>query len=393
MVAWLTREGPRLDSVTTMTVWRRKSPGWLPPPPELALAVAVTALMAVSLNQAARPTLSLLVVVPAGLSLAWRLQQPLLPLALTCAADLLLTATAPGQYGPQTVFFGVLLSLYTAASRLSGRLALATGILSLGSVYATFVSAAEGDADDFFPFLLWGVPWLAGRLVRRQTLQALDAGARAALLEVEARESASRERDRIARELHDVVAHAVSLMVVQAGAERMSLPQGADRTRACLDAIETTGRQALVELRTMLGVLRATDNSDELLPQPDLAALPRLVESVRAAGLAVELDVTGRSDAPAGVGLAAYRVVQEALTNALRHGGGSAVVQVKGGDRVTIEVRSPLGKASEIGAGRGLIGMKERVELFGGSVSAGPVGSEWVVSADIPRERERVRVP
>ncbi len=350
--------------------------------------MVVTAIMAVDLGQAARPGLALLLVIPAGLSLGWRLRAPLVPLLLICLTNLVLMATAPGQFGPQTIVFGVLVALYTAAAQLRGRTALVVGGLSLAALWVAHVLTKEGDLGDFLPFVVWGVPWLAGRLVRRQALTARAAGARAALLEVEAREATGRERDRIARELHDVVGHAVSLMVVQAGAERMALGDTAPRTTAALLAVEASGRQALVELRAMLGVLRATGSGHELAPQPDLGGVPALVEAVRTAGLEVQVSVTGDPQAvSAGVGLAGYRVVQEALTNALRHGAGTAQVQVRVGDAVEVEVRNGLGHGVPVGAGRGLTGMRERVELFGGTLSAGPVDGEWVVAARLPTAR------
>jgi signal transduction histidine kinase len=205
--------------------------------------------------------------------------------------------------------------------------------------------------------------------------------------EAQTREAASRERDRIARELHDVVAHAVSLMVVQAGAERLTHPDSPSHDT--LQAIETAGRQALVELRSMLGVLRAPDAAESSDPQPDLSSLPSLVEQVRSAGLPVQLHVTGQRPVPAGIALTAYRVVQEALTNALRHAGEvPTTVDVDvSGDAVRVEVRSamPVGAAaSTAGSGRGVVGMRERVALHDGELDAGPDGDGWLVRARLP---------
>lgn len=360
-----------------------------PPRSEAALAGAVTAAMCADLHQAARPWLALPLVMAAGATLAWRLRAPLLPIALIGGVNVWLITTAPGEFGPQTVVLGLMVAVYTAAAHLTGRAMAVAGVVSLALVWWQHAASSDGDWADFFPLLIWGVPWLAGRLVRRQTLQARDAGARAALAELEAREAVDHERDRIARELHDVVAHSVSLMVVQAGAERLSGDVSA-RTRQALAGIESAGRQALVELRTMLGVLRETDGAESLSPQPDLHSLPVLVDSVRGAGLEVLLEMPADAEVPQGIGLAAYRVVQEALTNALRHGDGTACVRI-GIDRdVRIEVRNPLGgRQSEEGSGRGLIGMRERVGLFGGQVDAAPSGNEWVVTATIPLDRKR----
>jgi len=363
------------------------SRGALPPPSELALAAVVTAAMVVDLHQASRPGLALLLVLVAGASLAWRLRLPELPLLLICGSNLQLLATAPGEFGPQTVVLGVLVAVYSAAAHLTGRRALLAGAWGLVLVWSSHTVTADGDAGDFFPFVVWGLPWLAGRLVRRQTLRAHHAGAQAALSEADAREAVGRERDRIARELHDVVAHAVSLMVVQAGAERVAASPDPTRTREALESIESTGRQALVELRTMLGVLRGAEGREELVPQPDLTAVPLLVEQVRAAGLDVELVERGSGPVPVGVGLAAYRVVQEGLTNALRHGAGSATVTVDLGEAVQVEIRNPMGAASAEGAGAGLVGMRERVQLFGGTLRVGPESDTWVVHVRLPLVR------
>jgi len=377
------RYGSLVDRVRVLTS------RWGTPPSELALAAVVTIAMSVDLQQAAYPVLALLLVLPAGLTLAWRLRQPELPLAAICSVDLLITATATGEYGPQTIFIGVMVALYSAAAHLSGRRALLAGALSLVVVWLSFVSSADGNVDDFFPFLVWGAPWLVGRLARRQAIAAGAAGARAAVLlaeqQAQTREAAGRERDRIARELHDVVAHAVSLMVVQAGAARLAHPDST--SRAALESVETAGRQALVELRAMLGVLR--DSAEARDPQPDLHALPALVEQVSAAGLPVELRMTGTATVPAGLALSAYRVVQEALTNALKHAGPVATeVEVTSSDHaVEVVVRNALPAVPMTrtpGSDRGTVGMRERVALHGGSLEAGPDGSDWVVRATLP---------
>jgi signal transduction histidine kinase len=374
-----------------------RSTGWLRvPPSEVALAAVVTVVMVVDLGQAAHPLLALPVVLLAGSTTAWRLVVPELPLLAVCAVNLLLMTTAPGEFGPQTVVIGVMVAVYSAAVHLAGRRAQVAAALSLVLVWAAHVGSAEGDVADFLPFVVWGAPWLVGRMARRQALQARAAGTRAAELlaeqEAQTREAAQQERDRIARELHDVVAHAVSLMVVQAGAERLARPD--TPSREALTAIEDTGRRALVELRSMLGVLRSTGSEDRD-PQPDLEALPALIEQVRAAGLPVELRVTGDGVIPAGTALSAYRVVQEALTNVLRHAGEvtTAVTVHAGPDDVAVEVRSalpPADRPRSPGSGRGVTGMRERVALHQGTLDAGPEGEQWVVRARLPLVRRGV---
>jgi signal transduction histidine kinase len=362
---------------------------WRTSPAEAGLAAVVTVVMAADVGQGAHPVLLLVVVLLTGPTLAWRIRLPELPLFAICLTYLYSEGTAPGRFGPQTVSIGVLVAVYSAAAHLGGRRAWMAGAGSLVLVWVALVAGPEVEVSDFWPFVIWGAPWLVGRLARRQSLQARADGARAAVLlaeqEAQTREAASRERDRIARELHDVVAHSVSLMVVQAGAERLAHPDSP--SRAALEAIETSGRQALVELRSMLGVLRGPqDEATE--PQPDLSSLPALVERVRDAGLPVELRTTGMGAVPPGIALSAYRVVQEALTNALRHGGEVPTeVLVDVGSDVLVEVRSglPAGDArSRAGSGRGVVGMRERVALHDGSLDAGPEGGQWVVRARLP---------
>jgi signal transduction histidine kinase len=359
----------------------------LPPVSECALAAVVAVVMSADTMNAAWPVPALLLSLAAGLSMAWRLSHPFVPLLLTCGANLLLLATAPGQFGPQTIVLGAMVAIYSAAAHLAGRRAVLAGVVSVALLWAAHVSSGEGDAGDFFPFVVWGLPWVAGRLVRRQTLQARESGARAALLEVEAREAASLERDRIARELHDVVGHAVSLMVVQAGAERMALGEsGSARTRAALESVEESGRQALVELRAMLGVLRSPDPVEERTPQPTLESLPGLVEQVRRAGLPVELSMPAGVSAPPGIALTVYRLVQESLTNTLRHAGPvPTAVRLELGPDLVVQVASDLPDGlTRRSDGRGLVGMRERVNLHGGTLSAGPHDGQWVVSARLP---------
>ena len=193
--------------------------------------------------------------------------------------------------------------------------------------------------------------------------------------DVAAREAVVEERERIARELHDVIGHHVSTMVVQAGAERRMLPSGHDETREVLATIERVGRAALDEMRRMVALLRR-DRDEELVPQPTLADLPDLVDRLRATGLPVELTVLGEARAlPGAIELSAYRIVQEALTNALKHAGGAAAtVQVSyRPEGLELEVadegasRTPAAGAD----GHGLVGMRERVAMYGGTLEAG----------------------
>jgi signal transduction histidine kinase len=190
-----------------------------------------------------------------------------------------------------------------------------------------------------------------------------------------AREAVVEERGRIARELHDAIAHNVSMMVVQAGAERRVLNGTTDGTREVLETIEQIGRGALTEMRRLVGMLRS-DSGDPLAPQPGLADLATLTTQVREAGLAVDLRIDGEPrELPVGIELSAYRIVQEALTNALKHAGDAhATVRVRyGADSLELEIiddgaGSPVPVAS---GGHGLVGMRERVALYGGRLDAG----------------------
>jgi signal transduction histidine kinase len=193
--------------------------------------------------------------------------------------------------------------------------------------------------------------------------------------DVAAREAVVEERARIARELHDAIAHNVSMMVVQAGAERRVLNGGDCSTREVLETIEEVGRGALTEMRRLVGMLRS-ENGDPLAPQPGLDDLSTLVTQVREAGLAVELQVEGEPRAlPVGIELSAYRIVQEALTNALKHAGDAhASVHVRyGSDALELEIVDDGAGAGApiVSGGHGLVGMRERVALYGGRFYAG----------------------
>jgi len=215
--------------------------------------------------------------------------------------------------------------------------------------------------------------------------------ARAERLELEARAAVADERARIARELHDVVAHNVSVIVIQSQAAQQSTPPDTDAGRA-LRSIETTGQDALTEMRRLLGLLRKEDEELALAPQPSLRHLDRLAESVRDAGLPVEVEVEGDPvTLPPGVDLSAYRIVQEGLTNALKHSGGrrADVTVAYAPDQLRLEVRDdgPGGFAQTDGFGHGLIGIGERVKAYGGDMSAFVAATGgFVLRASLPLE-------
>ena len=243
------------------------------------------------------------------------------------------------------------------------------------------------------PFLLLGAAYLAGREIGSRQSEAVEQRERAAALEGQheaaVKAAADAERRHIARELHDVVAHSVSVMVIQAGAARQVLSDRPDDAHESLMNVEAVGHETMAELRRLLGVLGDNGNEVPLAPQPGMAAIDALLERIRDAGLPVDLRVEGPPrPLPAGVDVAAYRIIQEALTNALKYAGGAAthVVVTYRADAIDIEVRDEGAVATPAdGIGRGLVGMRERVALFGGTIEAGK-GSDrgYAVRAHLP---------
>jgi signal transduction histidine kinase len=297
----------------------------------------------------------------------------------------LAVGSAPTQDHP---LVGWLLAIYTVAAHCDRAAALAGGALSLGAGLVWM-----GIDDFLFPIVVFGGAWLAGRTVRQREVHARVVEERSAAQDREraanARATAAEERARIARELHDVLSHSVSVMVVQAGAERMALGSDRAATGETLEAIERTGRQALGEMRRLLGMLRVGGEPLAHTPQPTLRELDELVAQVREAGLSVELEVEGEPAAlPLGVAVSAYRIVQEALTNVLKHAGPArARVVVRYTSReLELEIADDGRGAAEAGdAGHGLVGMRERVALYGGDLDAGTRnGGGFVVRARLP---------
>ena len=244
----------------------------------------------------------------------------------------------------------------------------------------------------FLPALML-VAWASGLVYGRRGRQArrleLRADQLAADYAAESARALAVERARIAREIHDIVAHNVSVIVLQARGGRRSLQQSPAEARQAFDSIESAGQQALVELRRLLGIVRADGETPELAPQPGLRNLNTLVHGVRDAGLPVSVRIEGRPvDLPAGVDLAAYRVIQEGLTNSLKHAGAAeATVVVRyQGTAVELELGDDGdGTNGSAGAGRGLVGMRERVSLYGGSMHSGNrPGGGYLITARLP---------
>jgi signal transduction histidine kinase len=244
----------------------------------------------------------------------------------------------------------------------------------------------------------FGIAWAAGFALRMRGEQAEAAEIRAAQAERE-REAAARiavaeERARIARELHDIVAHAVSVMVLQIGAVRHKLPQALEEDKDALRGVEQAGRSALAEMRRLLGAMRHDGEDLELTPQPGLDGLDSLLEEVGRAGLPVRLHLDGdRFPLPRAIDLSAYRIIQEGLTNALKHAHAShADVTVQyGSNELQIEIRDDgRGTSTTDGLGHGLVGMRERVKIYGGEMTTGTAsGGGFVVNTRLPLSGER----
>src|SRR4051794_27824650 len=295
-------------------------------------------------------------------------------------------------------WFVILIGVYSVGANLNGRrLWLGVALSAVPAMIAVYVAPDAGDASSaiFAGLILLAAPLLIGRVMRHRSRLNRALRARTRQLDDEraarAEQAMIEERTRIAGELHDVVAHALSAMVVQASAARRLVPRDADRAQAAFASVETTGRDALTEIRSLLGVLRREDEDLALAPQPSLSHVSSLVNRTSAAGLPVELSVEGDArPLPAGVDLTAYRVLQAALGGALEHGGGGpgpgarphpgghggagrAEVTVRyGAERVEVEV---FDDGTGDGDGRLLLGARERVALYGGDLHAGPLAA------------------
>ena len=253
--------------------------------------------------------------------------------------------------------------------------------IALGAAgVVTLNDPGQGWSDFAGVVLLFSIAWLTGFAIGRKLEQASAAQERAERLEsereAEARAAVAEERARIARELHDVVGHSVSVMTVQASAVRRRLLPDQEQEREALEIVEQTGREALAEMRRLVGVLRRPEEAPALAPQPSLQHLDRLVAQAGESGLPVELRIEGEpTPLPPGVDLTAYRLVQEGLTNAIKHARASKADVVVTYSDGTVEVSvtdDGTGDGDGGGGGHGLVGMRERVSVYGGELEAGP---------------------
>ncbi len=338
------------------------------------------------------PIAGYIVISVAGGALYWRRHRPLIVLGVSLAGLALSTGL-----GYSFDLFGLPIALYSV-----GRYATNDRWSYIG-VGGAIAVAAIGDLIDAQPaadiggaIFILSLVWYIGRRIRIRGDYLTLLHERAAQTEREqaaaARRAVAEERTRIARELHDVVAHRVTLMTVQAGAAKTVAGDDPEGALRAMEAVEQAGRQALGELRHLLGVLRPEAGADGLGPQPGIADVPRLVDQFEEAGVNVSLTIDDQHpDLPARVELSTYRIVQEALTNVLKHAGQGARAEVRLSTEshgVDIEVLDTGHGATILpGSGHGIVGMRERALLLGGTFDAGPrPGGGFQVAAHLPIE-------
>lgn len=345
-------------------------------------------------------TLGTVLVTLTALPIAFRRRAPIVVLFAVCIPQFVVDVIGFPNFG----WMGLMIALYTMAAHTNGRQrAVAARVFAVSATALLITGLVErrlavGDFVSAFVFLVGA--FILGDNLQRRRLHIAELAERAERAERErellAQQRAHDERSRIARELHDVVAHSVSLMIIQAGAARRSIATAPLQAEETLRTLEATGRQAMDELRRVLGVLR-TQSADPgsvdaslLAPQPSLRDVRDLVGGDP--NLPIELTEIGTrpDDVPSSVGLSLYRVVQEALTNVRKHAGQVRHVSVKltyGTDRVEVQIADD-GRGASVAtneAGHGLVGMRERMSLCGGTVTAGPrPGGGWQVRASAP---------
>jgi signal transduction histidine kinase len=318
----------------------------------------------------------------AGLALYRRRAAPLATVAVVEGALAAESLLGVSLHKPDAPLLMSLVALYTAGAYLPLLQAATALVFAIGCFGIGFASSSTNGHSDFaFTLVIASAGWLIGRGMHGRVSQTHELAERTRRLEeqaeVERVAAVAEERRRIARDLHDVIAHSVSVMVVQAGAAEDVFERDPEGVLEPIRAVQETGRAALVEISRLLGLLRADGAELGLAPQPRLDDLPELVAQTRAAGQPVELRSEGTPRAlPLGIDLSIYRIAQEALTNARKHsaGAGAEVVLRYGDDVVelTVENDAAAGPGEAHGGGHGLIGMHERVAVFGGTLEAKP---------------------
>lgn len=361
----------------------------------LAVAAVGVAVWAVSQDDTAWPWWIYLLAVATALPLPWRRRAPLTVLVLATMPSLVISIVAHSA-NPQVPLSGVI-AFYTVAERSSERARWSVlAVVVVGNVLGTHSpnGALFSLVTSVGTFVFGSLVRAQRQLARVQAERAREAGERAAS---ELARAVAEERARIAREMHDILAHAVSLMVIQAEAGPLVVHNKPERAVRAFDTIADSGRDAMVQLRRVLGVLKDPEAGRELAPQPRLAELADVAERVRGAGLTVELELAdGLGAVPADVEAAAYRIVQEALTNTVKHSGADRVaIRVRRAGEVLEVVVSDNGRGVPLAAdrtvagwsgGRGLVGIRERAAACGGRAEAGPgpKGKGFLVSVRLP---------
>jgi signal transduction histidine kinase len=355
---------------------------WGDVPPGRAAKLTATLgalLVAVPLWWRRRAPLLVLAAVVAGFGVVWLIERRTGGVSFAAVVGLLLALYSVGAYADRRLGRRAVLAALAVLAAFLGVDAWA-GYLRITDAVGTFV---------FFP-----VAWLLGDLLRGRQLRLVTLEQRAADLERDrdrqARAAVAAERARIAREMHDVLAHSTSMIVVHSGAARQVLRTAPDTAEQLLLSIERTGRDALAELRRLLGLLPRDNDPGNLAPQPGLGRLDSLIGEVTAAGVPVELDIRGEPvPLPPGLDLAVYRIVQEALTNVVKHAGpahATVTVHYRSTDMelvISDDGAEPAGATAD--PGRGLVGMRERAALYGGCLTTGPApGGGYQVQARLP---------
>jgi signal transduction histidine kinase len=331
--------------------------------------------------------LSFALVLLSALALLWRNQHPGAVLVVALALSLALAALSYGVHAPAAPA----VALYACAVRPRGRSWPMLAAAAAGWVALVLVEAAVtpyGVADYVLPGLVWAGAWLIGdrrRYLRAHVADQLDHARREHELVV------AEERARIARELHDSAGHALNTILVQAGAARVLRELDSERSAQAVATIEDLARETIEEIDRIVGLLRE-DRVMDRSPLPGIDQIPALVERQRAGGLDVHLTIDGEPDRPppTPVSRAVYRIAQESLTNASRHGTGSAAIAIQlGPDALTLSVANPVSNHVEprSGGGRGIAGMRERAKLLGGSLQAGRTASHFELRAQLPYSR------
>jgi signal transduction histidine kinase len=347
----------------------------------LALGVMALAALEVLLNPSVTPKWAAAVTeLPFALALAWRRRFPILVVAVVSVGLGLEASLGVPVNEPVVPLLVIVIAVFSVSVNEPLRRSVIGAAVILPG-FAVGLIHISGDAEvklgNFaFGTIIVGGVWVTGRLVRSRTREASQLARKAERLEAERLIAVADERARIARELHDVIAHSVSVMVVQAEAAQEVLKRDPNRAVEPLEAVQQTGRQAMVEMSRLVGLLREDGEELGLAPQPGLNDLEALANQVREAGLPVRLRIEGQpTQIPLGVDLTAYRILQEALTNTIKHAGPAhADVTVRYcADSLELEVvdDGPGTGNGHVG-GHGLVGMRERVSVFGGELDAGP---------------------